>query len=241
MAEYVSNSGIYSDLEIIEAIESGHIVQYPSAPELINNSSVDVRLGMNFYRTDQSTQRPGVYNPYDQDDIDRYFGEPLRAEPLREQGEFHRRLGISALKGISEDYPVILLRPGERILAHTHEFIGIRTPGTSSMHAKSTTGRNGVTVCKDAGWGDGGYINRWTMEIQNENEDEYVPLPFGMLIAQIVFHHTGIQKAGYAELTGNYQTSNDLDEIVKNWKVESMRPVPKKFQLPPPIAQVGYQ
>lgn len=234
-------SGIYSDLQIIEAIEAGHIVQYPHAPELINNSSVDVRLGINFYRTDVSTSKPGLYNPYDQSDIDRYFGEPLKAEPLREQDEFRRQIGLNALKGIDPDYPVILLRPGERILAHTHEFIGIRTPGTSSMHAKSTTGRNGITVCKDAGWGDGGYINRWTMEIQNENEDEYVPLPFGMQIAQIVFHHTGSQQAGYSDLTGNYQSSNDLDKVVKGWTVESMRPVPKKFEIPPAIDDVEYE
>jgi len=223
-------TGVYSNTQIIEAIENGQIIQYPSAPELINGSSVDVRLGYNFYRTDQSTQRKGLYNPFDEEDVKRYFGEPLVATPLREHDSVRRKLGIESLKGIDPEHPVIILRPGERILGHTHEFIGIKAPGTTSMQARSTTGRNGVTVCKDAGWGDPGYINRWTMEIQNENEDEYVPLPVGVPIAQLVFMHTGIVSGDYTTLSGNYQTSTNLDELVASWTPEQM--LPKAYRKP---------
>jgi len=226
----LSQTGVYSNTQIIEALESGHIVQYPTAPELINGSSIDVRLGYNFYVTDQATQRKGLYNPHDEEDVKRYFGEPLVALPLREHDSVRRKLGLQTLKGIDPDHPIIILRPGERILGHTHEFIGIKAPGTTSMQAKSSTGRNGITVCKDAGWGDPGYINRWTMEIQNENEDEYVPIAVGVPIAQLVFMHTGIVSGDYTTLSGNYQASTDLQELVASWTPDQM--LPKTYRRP---------
>ena len=234
---------VYSNIEIIESIKNGHIVQFPAAPELINASSVDVRLGYNFYRTGQSTKRAGRYNPYDEEDVQRYFGKPLEAVALKDIDYFNRLFPDINLKNIDPEQPVIILRPGERILAHTHEFIGIRAPGTSSMQAKSTTGRNGVTVCKDAGWGDPGYINRWTMEIQNENEDEHVPLLVGMPIAQIVFHHTGPVESDYSSLSGNYQHSTDLDQLIKNWTPEQMLPraYRQRASLPTPIDGMRYK
>lgn len=228
-------TGVYSNKQINAAIESGGIVQYPSAPELINASSIDVRLGHHFYRTDIHDEER-VYNPFDEADIQRYFGEPLEAQPLRDIGELRRLIGETTLKNISPDQPVILMRPHERILAHTHEFIGIKAPGTSAMQAKSTTGRNGIVVCKDAGWGDPGYINRWTMEIQNDNE-EHVPLQVGMPIAQIVFYHTGEVEGDYTTLSGNYQASTDIEELVANWSPEQMLPRSHrmKVSLPPVV------
>lgn len=231
-------TGVYSNIQMKKAIERGHIVQYPPAPELINASSIDVRLGHHFYRTDiPNGDEPRLYNPFDEEDIKRYFGEPLEAQPLRELGTLQKELGLTALANIDPDQPVILMRPGERILAHTHEFIGIRAPGTSSMQAKSTTGRNGVVVCKDAGWGDPGYINRWTMEIQNDNT-EWLPLQVGMPIAQIVFYHTGEVEGDYTTLSGNYQSSTDIEELVKNWRPTQMLPRSNRMQVKlPPIVE----
>lgn len=215
-------TGVYSNEQIKQAIASGRIVQYPSAPELINGSSVDVRLGYHFYRTDIESGSK-IYNPYDKADVIRYFGEPLTAQPLKDLGTLKKLIKPENLVSIDPNQPVILMRPHERILAHTHEFIGIKGPGTSSMQAKSTTGRNGIVVCKDAGWGDPGYISRWTMEIQNDN-DEYVPLQVGMRIAQIAFYHTGKVDSDYSSLSGNYQSSTDLNELIKNWRPSDMLP-----------------
>lgn len=239
-------TGVYSNVQIIEAIQTGHIVQYPAAPELINGSSVDVRLGHHFYRTDIAGLRQAeddsapIYNPYDQDDIARYFGEPLEAQPLQELGRVRRLMGTRALRNIDPEQPVILLRPHERILTHTLEFIGIRAPGTSSMQAKSTTGRNGIVVCKDAGWGDPGYIGRWTMEIQNDN-DEWVPLQVGMRIAQIAFYHTGPVAGDYTTLSGNYQTSDDLRALVATWTPQTMLPKSHLMKVPHPPVVEGLQ
>lgn len=225
-------TGTYSNKQIKAAIKTGHIIQHPSTPELINASSVDVRLGHHFYRTDINNNDK-LYNPFDEDDIKRYFGEPLVAQPLKELGKLKEIIGEKQLKNIDPNQPVILMRPHERILAHTHEFIGIKAPGTSSMQAKSTTGRNGIVVCKDAGWGDPGYIGRWTMEIQNDN-DEYVPLQVGMPIAQIVFYHTGEVEGDYTTLSGNYQNSTDLETLVKTWDPSLMLPKSNRMKVTTP-------
>lgn len=56
---------------------------------------------------------------------------------------------------------IIWITPGETILAHTNEFIGGCKSVTTMMKARSSLGRNFIEVCKCAGWGDVGYINRW--------------------------------------------------------------------------------
>src|SRR5690606_34927137 len=155
-----------------QGISTGHIVVYPYIESHVNGSSVDVTLGEWFYRTDRNTHQ-SIYNPFDEHAVSRYFGGPQQAQPHRQWCEAH---GLKMLKNIPPEHPIIVMRPGERILAHTHEFIGIKAPGTSTMQARSTWGRNGVAVCLDAGWGDPGYINRWTMEIYNMNQHESVEI-----------------------------------------------------------------
>lgn len=234
---FPETTGTYSNTQIKDAIENGHIIQYPPAPELINGSSIDVRLGHYFYRTDVGGSENAIYNPYDKEDIDRYFGDYLEAQPLKDYSYLKNLLGSRALKNIDPEQPLILLRPHERILAHTLEFIGIKAPGTSSMQAKSTTGRNGIVVCKDAGWGDPGYFGRWTMEIQNDN-DEHTILQEGMPIAQIVFYHTGPVENDYTKLSGHYQDSADLSTLVRSWYPTMMLPKSDKLIIPrPPVVK----
>jgi dCTP deaminase len=191
---------------------------YPLSSEAIRGSSVDVTLGEWFYATDRISNQGG-YNPFDRSDVERYFGEPKQAIPHAEWSESHKGMHW---EGIPDDHPIIVLGPHERILAHTHEFIGIKPPGTTEMRARSTWGRNGVVVCKDAGWGDPGFISRWTMEIQNDN-DEMVPLPAGERIAQIIFHQTGAVSRHYGE-GGKYQGGKRLSTIVHEWTAAAMLP-----------------
>ena len=212
--------GVYSNTEIKTAITAGHIVFHPYQEQHINGSSVDVTLGEWFYRTDRQ-ELSGVYNPFDQKSVKAYFGTPQRAMAQR---EWRLKRNMLQLANIPDDHPIIVLEPGERILAHTHEFIGIKAPGTTSMHSRSTWGRNGVAVCFDAGWGDPGYINRWTMEIYNLNQRHSVILPIGERMAQIVFHHTGDVEQQYHQLSGKYQSGVDLDKLIAGWKPELMLP-----------------
>lgn len=219
--------GVYSNTEILADLESGNIVIDPFNPAHVNGSSYDVLLGEYFYKSGDEYSNK-LYNPYDEEAVAEHFGKVMRAEPLSEHTRMMQTLGIKAIKSIPADHPVIILRPQERILAHTHEFIGIKQ-GTTSMQARSTTGRNGIVVCMDAGWGDPGYINRWTMEIKNHNE-QHVVVPVGIRIAQLVFHHTGEVDGEYSQMSGKYQTTkaNDLDAIKANWKPSDM--LPKSFK-----------
>ncbi len=241
----VMGSGIYSDRELEVALELGHVVCEPR-PTKVNGSSIDVRLGENFYLAGDARNVSGIFNPFDQEDVNRYFGEPLKAKPFRyviekvfseimanedlTSREQKRQLELfenhENLQNIDDEHPLILLRPNERILAHTHEFIGIRPPGTTSMQSRSTTGRMGVASCFCAGWGDPGYINRWTMEVNNLNEREYVPLPLYYRIAQIVFSATGSVATEYAKATGKYQTvsSDHFAQLEADWREDSMKP-----------------
>ena len=212
--------GVYSNTEIINAVKDGHIIFHPYVEKHINGSSVDVTLGEWYYRTDRQSN-PGVYNPFDETEVSNYFGSPLRAVTHSEWCEANNAKPFS---NIPDDHPIIVLEPGERILAHTNEFIGIKPPGTTSMQSRSTWGRNGVAVCFDAGWGDPGYINRWTMEIYNLNQRHSVVLPVGERIAQIVFQKTGEVTGDYSHLSGKYQSKETLNGLIKNWKPEQMLP-----------------
>lgn len=214
--------GVYSNVQIRQAIASGHIVFHPYVDEHIAGSSIDVTLGHWFYRTER-TNDAGFFNPFDEGDVSRYFDGPHQAEIHSMWAE---KNGRKLFVGIPADQPIIVLRPGERILGHTHEFIGIKAPGTSTMQARSTWGRNGVSVCMDAGWGDPGYINRWTMEIYNNNQHESVVLPVGERIAQLVFYHTGPVDTEYSKLSGKYQTmtSDSLVDLINDWRPEQMLP-----------------
>lgn len=214
--------GVYSNKQIKQAVKDGHIVFHPYKENHIAGSSVDVTLGHWFYRTERPSQG-GFYNPFDKKSVDNYFSGPFKADIHKKWAKEH---GRSLFENIPPDHPIIVLRPHERILAHTHEFIGIKAPGTSTMQARSTWGRNGVAVCLDAGWGDPGYINRWTMEIYNMNQHESVVLPVGERIAQMVFYETGPVEKEYKKLSGKYQTSvsDDLDAIIANWEPTQMLP-----------------
>ncbi len=213
---------VYSNIQIKNAIKKGHIVYHPYTEANIAGSSIDVTLGEWFYRTERPSEG-GFYNPFEKAAVQKYFGEPQKAVTHKHWAEKH---GRKLFDNIPPEHPIIVLRPKERILGHTHEFIGIKAPGTSTMQARSTWGRNGVAVCLDAGWGDPGYINRWTMEIYNMNEHESVVLPVGERVAQMVFYETGPVDSEYKKLSGKYQSgeSADLASIISSWTPDQMLP-----------------
>lgn len=214
--------GVYSNKQIRQAILGKHIICHPLIDENIRGSSIDMTLGEWYYLCDRSMPgvNHGVYNPFYDFEVKKYFGDPLKASSLQERRDWVGRK--NKLKGISDDHPIIMIPKRSRILAHTHEFIGIHPPGTTEMRARSSWGRNGIAVCLCAGWGDPGYINRWTMEIHNMN-DEAVPIPIGERVAQLVFHETGPVSGHYGS-EGKYQGSTDVEELVKAWGPEAMLP-----------------
>lgn len=217
--------GVFSNKQIREAVKSGHIVCVPYDSKHVSHASLDVTLGHYFYRTERAEDHP-VYNPFDQTDVKRYFEGALQATPHKQWCDEN---GIKPLKGIPANHPVIAIRPGERILAHTHEFFGIIPPGACEVKSRSSWGRNGIAVCFDAGWIDPGYINRLTLEIYNLNQKELVLLPVGERIAQIIFHETGEVEGNYGEgrnggFSGKYQTGTDVNQLIRTWRPELMLP-----------------
>jgi deoxycytidine triphosphate deaminase len=216
---------VFSNKQILQAIKEGHIVCTPFNPKHVAHASLDVTLGHYYYRTERSQDHP-VYNPFDQGDVKRYFEGALTATPHKQWCDEN---GVKPLKGIPLNHPVIPVRPGERILTHTHEFFGILPPGACEVRSRSSWGRNGVAVSFDAGWIDPGYINRLTLEVFNLNHKEIILLPVGERIAQIIFHETGEVTGNYGAgrnqgFSGKYQSGTDLKQLIKDWRPELMLP-----------------
>jgi deoxycytidine triphosphate deaminase len=236
--------GVLSNSDITDAISTGHIVCHPYDQKHVSQASLDITLGYHFYRIERMQERT-IYNPFDREDVERYFDGPYKAMP---HGEWCKLNGFTPLKNIPLSHPVIALKPQERILAQSHEFFGILPPGACEVKSRSSWGRNGVAVCFDAGWINPGYINRLTLQIYNLNERETVVLPVGERIAQIVFHTTGPVQGSYGEgrdegFSGKYQQGTDLETIIKTWSPDMM--LPKAYKdtrtLPVRIEGLSYE
>jgi dCTP deaminase len=186
-----------SDVEVMRAMKCGDVVISPFDRRQLGPNSYDVRLGRWFYR-EQEPRSGNTYDPRVCDQTAVVWGIPL----------------------FSIDK--IVLKPGENILAHTEEFVGGCGEIAAEMHARSSIGRNFLTVCRCAGYGDVGYINRWTMEIQNTSRFYYIVLHVGMRIAQMQF--TRLSTPPERNYRGKYQESGSLEELRSRWGPEAMLP-----------------
>ena len=182
--------GVLSKPQILRHLKAGNIVIDPFNTSNLSNTSYDVRLGKYFFRQTEAKRIQAV-NPFYEKSIKKMYStleEATKMKVLRSE--------INPFHNLKPNDEIILIAPNETILAHTIEFIGGKNgiPGkldavTTEMRARSSIGRIGIAVCKCAGWGDIGYINRWTMEITNFSNN-VIPLPVGLRIAQIIFHST---------------------------------------------------
>jgi len=178
-----------SDSEILEEIEKGNIIIKPFRKEQLNSNSYDVRLG-EYYAVELNGFH--IVYPLDEQSVKRHWK-------------------------IKKTNSVIDIRQGETILAHTQEIIGARKNIATKMNARSSVGRLGISVCKCAGFGDVGYISRWTMEITNHSRYAWISLPVGMRIAQISFFRTGKVLNEYKGKYGQGEWTPE-DMIPKLWK-----------------------
>lgn len=232
--------GVYSNIEIRQAIADGTIVSLPYDENHVSQASLDFTLGHYYYRIDSELD-DHIYNPFDKNEVARYFKGPLQAIPHKVWCE---KNGCNLFDNIPDNHPIIVLQPGERILAHTHEFIGIRAHGGAcEVKSRSSWGRNGVAVCFDAGWIDPGYINRITLEIFNLNKDESIVLPVGERIGQLIFHHSGPVSGDYSDgrdgISGKYQNTADLEKLISNWSPDQMLPRSYKDSRVSPVVIKG--
>jgi len=227
---FPSHKSLLSRPRILDHIEAGSIVVSPFDPENVGTNQYDVTLGAHYFRANKPKDGhlllgdTPIYNPFDQNCVESVWEQykAVHHENLANQ------LGWpSLIPNIGAEERVILIMPGETILAHTNEFIGGVGPNiTTMMKARSSTGRNFIEVCKCAGMGDIGYCNRWTMEITNNSIDYALPLVVGRRIAQLVFFETDpllAEDTDYAD-SGKYQTSSDLAELMSTWRPMDMLP-----------------
>jgi len=197
------HAAILSDKQIVEEIKNGNIVCRPFKSENLQNCSMDVTLGEHFYR----------FNPKIG------FVCPWTKQKLWIEGKCD--VATQGNKySLKDGTRYILLHPKENILCHTQEFIGTTKNLTTMLKARSSMGRNNITICRDAGWGDVGYFNRYTLEITNNNNVPLV-LPIGIRIGQIVFLRTGETDRVY---DGKYQNTHDINELMNKWTPEEMLP-----------------
>jgi dCTP deaminase len=204
----------------------GNIFIHPFNPQNLKTTSYDARLGPIFFREKEFRGERGVFNPFDETHVRKYWGEPqeaiLASQWMEENGP---------LKNIQPDDLLIILEPGETILAHTVEFVGARNCVSTELRARSSWGRVGITVCKCAGWGDLGYCNRWTMEMTNHMKTSSMLLVAGARVAQVIFWKVDpISKGTYATDGGKYQTTDDVEKMIKEWTPDCM--IPKLFNDP---------
>jgi len=210
-----------SDKKILDEIKKGDIIITPFRRANLATSSYDVTLGEYFFAEQPPQHFQNIFNIYEKNHVDHVWGtKPKRAKLAKEVFKDYK----FDYGNISQNDKVILLAPGETILAHTNEFIGGKKHITTMMKARSSLGRSFIEVCKCAGWGDVGYINRWTMEITNNSNHYYIPLVVGRRIAQIIFFETGkIMEKDYSK-GGKYQTTDDIKKTIKQWDPISMLP-----------------
>ncbi|KKS43873.1 hypothetical protein A3I25_00130 [Candidatus Nomurabacteria bacterium RIFCSPLOWO2_02_FULL_42_17] len=210
-----------SDKRILEAKRKGDIVIFPFKRANLATSSYDLSLGEWYFREQLSKYDNPIFNIWSKEHTDHVWGtKPSRAQTAREALQKYN----FKWNGIKPSDKIIMIHPGETILAHTQEFIGGRNHITTMIKSRSSMGRVFIETCKCAGWGDVGFTNRWTFEITNNSRHYTIPLVVGRRVAQMVFFETGpILKTDYVK-TGKYQGSRDIKKLVESWKPMMMLP-----------------
>jgi dCTP deaminase len=131
---------LLSDKDIRDEIESGRVVIDPFDPEMIQPSSIDVRLDR-FFRVFENHKYPHIDPAVEQPDLTRLV-EPDGDDPF-------------------------ILHPGEFALASTYEVVTLPTDIASRLEGKSSLGRLGLLTHSTAGFIDPGFSGHVTLELSN--------------------------------------------------------------------------
>lgn len=131
---------LLSDKDIRAEIDAGRVALDPYDPQMVQPSSVDVRLDR-FFRVFENHKYPHIDPSVEQPDLTRLV-EPPGDEPF-------------------------ILHPGEFVLASTYEVITLPDDIASRLEGKSSLGRLGLLTHSTAGFIDPGFSGHVTLELSN--------------------------------------------------------------------------
>jgi dCTP deaminase len=150
---------LLSDRDIRAALEAGRVVLDPLDLEMIQPSSVDVRIDR-FFRLFDNHKYPVI-------------------DPAQEQPDLTR------LVEVDPDEPFVL-HPGEFVLASTYEQVTLGDDIAARLEGKSSLGRLGLLTHSTAGFIDPGFSGHVTLELSNVATLPITLWP-GMKIGQLCF------------------------------------------------------
>ncbi|WP_214325312.1 dCTP deaminase [Nonomuraea sediminis] len=131
---------LLSDRDILAEIDAGRLALDPFDRDMIQPSSIDVRLDR-FFRVFENHRYPHIDPSIEQPDLTRMV-EPEADEPF-------------------------ILHPGEFVLASTYEVVSLPDDLASRLEGKSSLGRLGLLTHSTAGFIDPGFSGHVTLELSN--------------------------------------------------------------------------
>ncbi len=151
---------LLSDKDIRAEIDSGRVVLDPWDPDMVQPSSVDVRLDK-FFRLFDNHKYPFI-------------------DPAAEQPDLTRLVEV----GGGDD--AFVLHPGEFVLASSYETVTLPDDLAARVEGKSSLGRLGLLTHATAGFVDPGFSGHVTLELSNVATLPIKLYP-GMKIGQLCF------------------------------------------------------
>lgn len=131
---------LLSDRDIRAEIAGGRVRLDPFDDEMVQPSSVDVRMDR-FFRVFENHKYPHIDPAVEQPDLTRLV-EADGGEPF-------------------------VLHPGEFVLASTYEVLSLPDDIAARLEGKSSLGRLGLLTHSTAGWIDPGFSGHVTLELSN--------------------------------------------------------------------------
>jgi dCTP deaminase len=171
---------LLSDRDIKAELGAGRIALEPYEPEMVQPSSIDVRLDR-FFRLFDNHKYPFI-------------------DPAEDQPELTRFVEVDA------DQPFIL-HPGEFVLGSTFEMVSLPDDVAARLEGKSSLGRLGLLTHSTAGFIDPGFSGHVTLELSNVATLPIKLWP-GMKIGQMCFFRLSSaaeRPYGSAEYASRYQ------------------------------------
>ncbi len=131
---------LLSDRDIRTRISTGSVHLKPYDPEMIQPSSIDVRLGR-YFRVFESHRHAYI-------------------DPARQQYDLTRTVSTAGDEAF-------ILHPGEFVLGSTYEEVTLPDDIAARLEGKSSLGRLGLITHSTAGFIDPGFSGHVTLELSN--------------------------------------------------------------------------